>query len=218
MPASVLVTDFDGTITANDFYRLAVERLLPPEALTPWTEYRAGKISHFQALQHIFCQIRTPERGILDVVDTMEPAPGLAAAVSDLRAGGWRIVVASAGCLWYINYILAQTGVELEVHSNPGHYGDGALHMEEPLDSPFYCPETGISKTGIVQHFLDQGARVAYAGDGFTDVPAALMVPPQLRFAKADLADSLTEQNAPFRPFSVWTDVAAALIAEGASR
>ena len=32
---SVLVTDFDGTITDGDFYILAVERLLKPEDLAP---------------------------------------------------------------------------------------------------------------------------------------------------------------------------------------
>ncbi len=215
MTASVLVTDFDGTITANDFYRLAVEHLLPPEALKPWQDYRAGNITHFQALQRIFCQIRAPEATILDVVDAMRPDPRLAEAVEALRSAGWRIVVASAGCLWYINHILEKSGVSLEVHSNPGRYCDGALCMEAPLDSPFYCPETGISKPGIVQHFLDRGARVAYAGDGFTDVPAALMVPPRLRFARADLAESLDRQNAPYRPFAVWSEVADALVAEG---
>jgi hypothetical protein len=28
---SVLVSDFDGTMTRHDFYRLAIEELLPPD-------------------------------------------------------------------------------------------------------------------------------------------------------------------------------------------
>ena len=32
----VLVSDFDGTMTRNDFYKLAVERLLPPDTPDHW--------------------------------------------------------------------------------------------------------------------------------------------------------------------------------------
>jgi Haloacid Dehalogenase superfamily, subfamily IB, phosphoserine phosphatase-like len=214
MPASVLVTDFDGTITANDFYRLAVERLLPPEALGPWQEYRNGTITHLEALRRIFCQIQAPECTILEVVDAMAPSPGLARAVESLRANGWHIVVASAGCRWYIDHILAAEGVDLEVHANPGCYRDGALYMEAPEDSPFFCAETGVDKLAIVRFYQERGARVAYAGDGFTDVPAALAVPPALRFARADLADSLDKRGEGYRPFSAWFEVAEALTGE----
>ena len=213
MAQCVLVSDFDGTITANDFYRLVVERLLPPEALGPWAEYRAGHITHFDALQRIFAKVHEPEERVLEVVRDMRPDPLLAKAVSALRAGGWEVVVASAGCDWYISRILAEARVELEVHANRCIYqADGSLLMQAPTDSPFYSPETGVDKTAIVRFHLERKTTVAYIGDGFTDVEAALLVPADRRFARADLARSLRKRGEGFQPFTVWSDAARALL------
>ena len=213
MPRRVLISDFDGTITTNDFYDLVVQRLLKPEDIAPWQDYLAGRITHFTALQRIFAKIRATEEQILAVAADMRPDPNLAKAVADLRLAGWEIVVASAGCEWYISRILASAKVELEVHSNPCSYQpDGSLGMEEPRSSPFYCPETGIDKPAIVRFYQQQGDVVAYAGDGYTDLPAALLVRPEWRFARSALAESLQERREGFTPFQVWSEVAKAVL------
>src|SRR4051794_34626000 len=70
--AKVLVTDFDGTMTRRDFYKLAIERLLPPDTPDFWAEYRAGAITHFEALRRYFASIRSSEDEVLAVVACME--------------------------------------------------------------------------------------------------------------------------------------------------
>ena len=80
--------------------------------------------------------------------------------------------------------------------------------MELPIDSPFFSAETGIDKAAVVRDARDAGRMVAFAGDGFPDLPAALLVPDPLRFAHGDLAIALAAQNVPFRPFTPWADVA----------
>src|SRR4051794_27023649 len=128
-----LVTDFDGTITANDFFRLTLEHLLPPGTPDHWTEYRAGRITHFEAMRRYFAAVRAAERDVLEVVGRMAPDPDLAGAVGRLRRAGWEVIVASAGCAWYICRLLAEAKVEVEVHANPGRFEDGAgLLMELP--------------------------------------------------------------------------------------
>jgi 2-hydroxy-3-keto-5-methylthiopentenyl-1-phosphate phosphatase len=47
----VLVSDFDGTMTRHDFYQLAAASLVPPETPDHWARYRAGAITHFEALR-----------------------------------------------------------------------------------------------------------------------------------------------------------------------
>jgi len=215
VPEAILVSDFDGTMTANDFYKLAAERLLPPEALLPWAEYRAGRQTHFAALQEIFGSLRATESQLLELVRDMAPDPALAQSVTRLRAAGWRVVVASAGCDWYIRRILAGLGLaeQVEVHANPGELlPGGALRMSLPEGSAFACVETGVDKAAIVRHHLQAGRRVAFAGDGFADLPGALLVRPELRFAKADLAQALREGGEGFRPFTRWSEVAEALL------
>ncbi len=153
-----LVSDFDGTMTRQDFFKLAVQHLLPPDGPDFWSEYRAGQITHFEALRRYFAEIRASEAEVLAVVDRMELDPGLPQAVAELRQAGWRVIVTSAGCAWYIRRLLAQAGVELEVHANPGRFVPGrGLQMEMPVGSPFLSPALGVDKARIVRRHLEQG-------------------------------------------------------------
>jgi 2,3-diketo-5-methylthio-1-phosphopentane phosphatase len=210
---NVLVSDFDGTMTRRDFFKLAVQQLLPSGGPDFWSEYRAGQITHFEALRRYFAEIRATEAQVLAVVDQMELDPGLPQAVAELRQAGWNVIVTSAGCDWYIRRLLAQAGVELEVHSNPGRFVPGlGLQMEMPVGSPFLSPTLGVDKAQIVRHHLKQGRTVAFAGDGFPDEEAALLVPGCLRFARSDLAEVLGHKGEPFQPFEAWSQIAQFLL------
>ena len=188
-PSKVLVSDFDGTMTQHDFYKLAIELLLPRETPDYWVEYRAGTITHFEALRRYFAAIRATNEEVLAVLRKMNLDSGLSMAVEDLRQAGWQIVIASAGCEWYIHRLLDEAGVSVEVHSNPGHLQPGqGLQMEMPQGSPFLSATLGINKTAIVERFLADGAIVAFAGDGFPDADPARLVPENLRFARGDVS------------------------------
>jgi 2,3-diketo-5-methylthio-1-phosphopentane phosphatase len=209
----VLVSDFDGTMTRNDFYKLAVERLVPSGTPDYWAEYRSGTITHFEALRRYFASIRVGEAEVLAVVDAMELDPELPAAVESLRRAGWRVVVTSAGCAWYIRRLLGAAGVEVEVHANPGRFEEGkGLLMERPAGSPFFSPTLGVDKARVVRTHLDAGRVVAFAGDGLPDAAAARLVPAELRFARADLAAVLDSEGLPYRPFESWSDIARNLL------
>lgn len=213
MTGGILVTDFDGTLTRYDFYQLVRARLLPPEVPNFWADYCAGRISHFEALRNYFAAIRATEADVLAVVNAMELEPELALRLAELRAANWDVIVASAGCDWYIRRLLAQAGVEVELHANPGRFVPGrGLVMELPSGSPYFSPEFGIDKAAIVRTALATGRRVAFAGDGYPDVIAARLVPAELRFARAALAEALRAEGAAFQPFERWADVARALV------
>ena len=215
MAHSILVSDFDGTITRFDFYRLVLERLISrdPQAVDPWTEYREGRLTHFDALNAVF-QLASPgETGLREAVRAMEPDPGLAERVAALRSQGWDVVAASAGCRWYIDQLLREAGVAIEVHANPGAIVEGRLVMERDTESLFYSFETGIDKAKVVRHAMTVARNVAFAGDGYPDLPAARLVVPSLRFATGALAQELERLGDDFRRFDRWADVADALIA-----
>jgi 2,3-diketo-5-methylthio-1-phosphopentane phosphatase len=207
------VTDFDGTLTRNDFYRIVVERFAPAGLAEHWDGYQSGRLTHFQALQAIFAAIRAREADLLTAVRTTAPDPDLAHWVATLAGAGWDVVVASAGCEWYIRRVLAFCRVEVPVHANPGTFHpERGLLMEPPFASPYFCPATGIDKAAIVREGLAQGKVVAFAGDGYTDEEAALLVPPDLRFARADLAEVLDRQGAPYQSFERWSEAAEAVL------
>ena len=80
------MSDFDGTMTRRDFFKLAIRQLLPPDGPDFWSEYRAGRITHFEALRRYFAEIRASEAEVLAVVDQMELDPGLPQAVAELAS------------------------------------------------------------------------------------------------------------------------------------
>lgn len=209
----VLVSDFDGTMTRHDFYKLALERLLPPDTPDYWDGYRAGTVTHFEALRRYFAAIRASESEVLAVVRDMELDPQLPAAVKRLQEAGWTIVVTSAGCDWYIRKLLDEAGVHVTVYSNPGIFDPGrGLCMTMPPPGPFRSETLGVDKTAIVRHYLSGGGIVAFAGDGFPDANPARLVTATHRFARADLADVLRDENLGFQPFERWSEIAHVLL------
>jgi len=208
----MLVTDFDGTLTYHDFYHIAKQRLLPRNWKNPFVAYQKGELTHFQAMQRFFEQINTSEAEILAVLQEVEIEPKLAEWVTRLRSGGWEVMITSAGCAWYIERILASANVDVEVHASPGRFVPyQGLFMEEAKHSPYFCPSAGIDKASAVRAALSQGVPVAYAGDGPSDLEAALLVPPALRFARIELATMLDDLGEAYQPFTRWGEVAESL-------
>jgi HAD superfamily phosphoserine phosphatase-like hydrolase len=203
----------DGTLTRHDFFRLAQQHLIPPGVPDHWQEYRAGRLTHFQAMQRYYAAIRASEADTLAVVEAMDLEPELARWVGRLKQIGWEVVVASAGCAWYIDHLLGREGVDLEVHANPGRFVDGrGLLMELPAGSPYFSPSHGIDKEAVVRAEQRAGRRVAFAGDGYPDLPAARLVAPEWRFATGALALALKQEGLSFRRFRRWSEVARVLI------
>ncbi len=211
-PLKVFVTDFDGTLAGEDFYNLFVSRLYPRGAPDYWSECVAGRITHFEALRNIFAYAPVGEAAIWNLLKDMRLPADLPQKLAMLRERGWQVVVASAGCRWYIERLLEMAGVSLPIYANGGCIIDNRLVMEMPSDPKFRDDYAGIDKAKIVRSFAADGTTVAFAGDGSTDVAPALAVPPTLRFARGYLADVLRQRREPFQRFQKWGDIADALV------
>jgi len=206
---SILISDFDGTVTRYDFFDRVRKRWPFPPQDDPWEKFVAGEITHFQALAEIFACIRTTEADLLEVADSTELDDSFAKSARVLQDRGWEIVIASAGCDWYIRYLLKQAGVSVAVHANPGVFDpERGLVMSLPERSPFFSATKGVNKVAIVRDALSRSDRVAFAGDGRPDLKSALLVPPQLRFARGWLAEALGERGERFHLFERWSEIA----------
>ena len=207
----ILVSDFDGTMTSHDFYRVALE-YLPVSAASIWERHERKEIGLFDALAAIFTQLRFSEAQMEVLLKRVELDVGIKKACNRLLDHGWRLVIASAGCAWYIEKLLTPLKIEAEIHANPGHFSEqGGLIMELPVASPYCCRETGIDKTRLVHAVLDHSI-VAFAGDGPPDLAPALLVPPSLRFAKGVLAEELKERGEGFKRFQSWSEMVNSLL------
>jgi 2-hydroxy-3-keto-5-methylthiopentenyl-1-phosphate phosphatase len=209
----ILVSDFDGTMTKYDFYDLVCREFPDISAKGFWQQYEEGRITHFEALRSIFASIRIQEDRLLRIVQSMAIEPRLAEALSLLDKKGWKVIIASSGCDWYIKHLLKDIPVSVDIYANPGKFiPDEGLVMRLPVTSPFFSADIGINKMAVVRDALQKSACVAFAGDGRPDLAPALIVPPQRRFAKHLLAKQLREIGEAFRPFENWVEVAEYLV------
>jgi 2-hydroxy-3-keto-5-methylthiopentenyl-1-phosphate phosphatase len=206
----VFVTDFDGTMTAVDFYDVVLNHARPGEIPDLWGECDAGRLTHVEALHGIF-QCATRDSAVMhSYLPETELDPATGPAVRRLRDAGWEVVVVSAGSSWYIEQLLRAVRSQVRILANPGEFTpQGGLTMTWPAEhEPWYSRHFGVDKGAVVNHLHRRGATVAFAGDGRPDLTASRLVPNKLRFAKGWLADTLEREGLTFRPFVKWSEIA----------
>ena len=210
----ILVTDFDGTFTRRDFFDLILERHDPPGARALWDRFLAGELTPFEGIAGVLSSLRTDEAGAAALVAAMDVPAGAAAAARRLQAAGWEIVVASAGCRWYIERVLAGLGLEFTVHANPGRFApDSGVVMELDPTSPYFHATLGINKPAVVRAAMARDNVVAFAGDSaLTDGLAARLVAPRRRFATGQLARRFSAEGVDYESFDAWPEVVERLL------
>lgn len=203
----ILISDFDGTITSCDYFELVRRRWpLNPD---PWDLALSGQIPMVEAIRRIFASARCTADEFLALSEQAGVGPDVGAAFNKLMAAGWQVVVASAGCDYYIRHILGRVGVTPQIFAHPGEFIEGrGLRMDSLADTPFAHPHFGLNKASVTRHFLSTGLPVAYAGDGSPDLEPMLLLPPERRFATGWLAEQLTRRGEGFRAFQRWPELA----------
>jgi len=191
------VTDFDGTITDDDFFQYVKEAFFDDAALAPWYRYIDGELSHFDALKQIYRTLKVSEAELTDLVKSVKIDKWVIPTFKLLNDAQIPIYIASAGCDYYIKLLV---GAEIEKYkitlvTNPSSYTQaGGLAMERPPEtSPYYDKSFGISKMKIVKHLQDSGKHVIFAGDGPPDIEPARLA--DKVFAKKILLNKCIEEG-----------------------
>jgi 2-hydroxy-3-keto-5-methylthiopentenyl-1-phosphate phosphatase len=206
----IFVSGYDGTITDQDVYLLIAERYIPEDTPDYFAQYREGRITHFEAMAAYFAFAPTEEQQLEELLTASQVDPDLGASAALLRRAGWELWVVSAGSSWYIERVLRRADVAATVYSNPGRLENGSGLVLEKLDpsSPYHSASMGVDKSAVVRHALHVADTVAFSGDGPPDLQPALLVRPDLRFARGFLAEALRERGETFQPFSCWSEIA----------
>lgn len=208
MSQLALVTDFDGTISDDDFFWYVAERYLDKSAMQPWESYLRGEISHLEALNRIFACIRLPEQELLHFIDTIRIDPDFPRVAEYCFQKDIPVYIDSAGCDYYISRLIGRLieKYNLQLVTNHGVYSpDCGLKMIPPVQSIFYDPETGISKAAVVKYLRERGCKVILAGDGLPDFPPAQIA--DVVFAKKTLQDECRAAGIKTEPFSGFADI-----------
>ena len=204
-----LVTDFDGTITDDDFFQYVKDAFFDDSVLVPWGHYLEGNLSHFDALKQIYGTLRASEGEIINLVKKVSVDKWVIPTFKLLHEAKIPIYIASAGCDYYINLLL---GKEIEQYgakliTNSSSYSQaGGLLMERPAkDSPFYDEGVGISKKKIVETLHKDGKHVIFAGDGPPDIEPARVA--DVVFARHILLEKCIGEGVKTEDFNGYKDI-----------
>lgn len=207
-----MVSDFDGTISEDDFFWFIADKYLDDKALKPWTEYLRGDLTHLEALNTIFSKIHLPESELQAFIKTIKIDNYFEKVAQFCRLRDIPFYICSAGCDYYINSLIGRIIRDngLNLVTNHGIYSQQAgLKMVPPADSPFYDEKVGINKLKVVDKLRGEGYKVVFAGDGPPDFEAAKAS--HTVFAKKILLEKCLAANIKTQPFTTFEDIYAYL-------
>ena len=169
-----LVSDFDGTISDNDFFYYITNRYFNKEALVPWQQYLAGKKKHFDALNEMFQKLREPQKDLKDFILTIKIDKTFFNLADLCVEKNIPIYICSAGCDYYINILLKKeiSAYKIKLITNTGTYSKKTGLNMTP-NKQYYDENLGTSKAKLVQNVKKQGYKVIYCGDGKPDIEPA---------------------------------------------
>lgn len=200
-----VLTDFDGTVTRTD----VAEDILQEFAPSQWWEieelHRARKIGTRETMIRQFALVRARETDLIRFVgEHVELDETFPAFVAYCREEGIRLEIVSEGLDFYLRYLLEKWGLQVPVRTNRTTFEGGRLNISYPY-ADATCNLCGTCKLLRLFELRTQGYRIAYVGDGHSDLCPA--VEADRVFAKKELADLCREEAIDFIPFDTFSDV-----------
>jgi 2-hydroxy-3-keto-5-methylthiopentenyl-1-phosphate phosphatase len=204
------VSDFDGTISKEDFYLVMMDKYFP-EGRELFKKWRRGEIKDIDFLSSIFQSINQEEGTIIEDILNIPIDEYVPNFIKKVQRSGADFYILSAGTDYYIHHLLKKYGVEnVKVFSNKGFYRDRNVYMDINPNEWHYSERYGIDKAKVIQRLKEEYEAVYFSGDSEPDSHSAVYA--DLTFAKNGLQDMLREKKVPFIPVRNFKEVEAYLL------
>jgi 2-hydroxy-3-keto-5-methylthiopentenyl-1-phosphate phosphatase len=204
--ATILQCDFDGTIAVEDVSFMLLDAFATGDWRKVYEEYRAGKITVGEFNFRVFGMVKASKQEMLKYVkEHAKIREGLKELARACEEKGIRLVIVSNGLDFYIEQILKDAGLEhVESHASR------TIFTQNGLEVAYIGPSGDVMDEGFKEAYtrlyLEQGCRVIYAGDGFSDATAAKLA--NKIFAIDGLLKYCREANIPCTTFEKLSDIA----------
>jgi 2-hydroxy-3-keto-5-methylthiopentenyl-1-phosphate phosphatase len=205
-PEFIMVVDFDGTAAEDDVQQAIMDRFADHNT---WRAidcaWAAGEMTTATRAMRQWELIQASEAEILAFLETRRLDPGFRDFIAFCKRVGYPVHVVSDGFDFYIRPLLARAGLGyLPLSANSLCFDAGVARMSflhQRGRDQYY----GNDKTFVIDQLRSPGARIVYAGDGYSDRAAAHAA--DLLFAKSKLALYCVEHGLPFEPFDTFRDI-----------
>lgn len=200
-----VLTDFDGTITVEDVAEVILEEYAPSTWRDIENLVRDRKIGTREGMARQFDLVRARKEELLGFVDRRvridETFPTF---VDFCRREGILLEIVSEGLDFYVRHLLEKWGIDLPLRTNRTFFEGGRVRIGYPW-ADGTCTLCGTCKLQRLFQLRVQGYRVAYVGDGSSDLCPAIEA--DRVFAKSELESLCREEAIDFIPFERFSDV-----------
>jgi len=197
--------DFDGTVTEEDASFFLLDAFAQGDWRQVLQEYKNHKISVGQFNSRAFAMVKVDESTLLGAIKgKVKMRAGLHDLVSYCKKRDFRFVIVSNGLKFYIKAMLKDIGLEkVEVYA-----AQSSFHSEG-IGVKYIGPDGNQLDDGLkeayIKLFLKQGYRVAYIGNGDSDILPAKYG--HLILARGELLAYCRKNNLKYKPFDDFADV-----------
>lgn len=199
------VSDFDGTISKQDFYWMVIDKYFP-EGRELFKKWKSGELKDIEFLGTVFASINQSEQKIIDDIHSIPIDEYVPDFIHHVQKSGGDFYILSAGTDYYIHYILKKYGItDVEVYSNKGFFKEDNVHMDIDENHWHYSERYGIDKSKVIQKLKEEYETVYFAGDSEPDSHPAKFA--DVTFAKDALQDLLRQQGVPFVAVETFEDI-----------
>ncbi len=184
MKKFLFITDFDGTVTAQDFFIQILYRYKPKLA------FIKNDKKGVDLLNEVFHNLNLTEEEILDEIKHVAVDPYFYDFVNFVKQNGGDVLILSAGAHYYVENRLKMENLNnCWIIANNSCYKDGSIKLIKNSDLEYYDETYGIDKAKIVKNLKNDFDKLFYAGDSHVDFDACRLC--DYKFSKGNLSKIL---------------------------
>lgn len=204
MEKTIIVSDFDGTITKVDtlydfFKTYADDQWLEVEAM--WAD---GKIGSMECLTRQFELVYGLDENLVDKYTSTVELDSYFESFT--KQNKFDFIIVSDGIDYFIDKVLKNNGIKnIKVVSNHAEFINNKFKLAFPNKNEFCKNKSGTCKCSVVNNLKEKYDRIVYIGDGQSDFCVSNKA--DILFAKNSLLDYCKKNNIHCRKFETFKDI-----------
>jgi len=206
MKSFAFISDFDGTLTEKDFYKILAETYFKEKLFPIFKSWKNGEIKNREYLSYVFNNVKRNETELNEDILNISFDPYAKIFIEKVKAAGGDFIVVSGGASYYIDKIFERQNINgIDIYSNKGIFKNNGIYFDLDEKSEFYSDRYGIDKLIVVKKLKDNYKKIIYAGDSTPDLEPALIS--DLVFAKGKLVKLLEKESKEYISFENFSEV-----------